>query len=271
MKKLLFGTLAVFLLIIIFSVIVFFLNRNSGRGALQVTSQPKSRVYLNGKFLGDTPLCKCELKDMILTGEYKVRLVPENEEFDPFENKITISPRVLTVVDRTFNKDGAASASLISLKKISKKDLELEIISFPDKAKVFLDNNVTGFTPVRLSNLTESDHEIKLTRDGYQDKTVRIRTIKGFRLETQVFLGVIPSSQSQLDTSKTVQVTKVLILSTPTGFLRVREDATTGSREIARVSPGEKYDLIEEGNGWFKIKLKDGKEGWVSTQYAQKD
>lgn len=271
MKKLLFGTLAVFLLIIAFSAIVFLLNRNSGKGALQVTSQPKSRVYLNGKFLGITPLCKCELKNMILTGEYKVRLVPENEEFDPFESKITITPKVLTVVDRTFNIDGAASGSVISLKEISNKDLELEIISFPEKSRVFIDNNPSGFTPIRLSNLTEGDHEIKLARDGYQDKTVRIRTVKGFRLEAEVHLGVIPSSQSSSDTSSTLSISKVLILSTPTGFLRVRESGSIGSPEIARVSPGEKYDLVEEGQGWLKIKLTDGKEGWVSAQYSQKD
>lgn len=271
MKRLLFGTLAVFLLIIIFSAIVFLLNRNSGKGALQVTSQPKSRVYLNGKFIGETPLSKHQPDEMIDSGEYKIRLVPEGSQFDPFENKITMNPKTLTVVDRTFNIDGAASASIISLKKIAKEDLELEVISFPERSRVFLDNNATGFTPIRLSNLTEGDHEIKLTRDGYQDKTIRIRLVKGFRLESQIFLGVIPGSESESDTIPTPSISKVLILSTPTGFLRVREDASTGSREIGRVSPGEKYDLTEEGNGWFKIKLKDGKEGWVSAQYAQKD
>lgn len=273
MKRALIATLLIFFAIVIFTGAVFLLTRNTGRGALQVTSQPKSRVYVNGKFVGVTPLCKCELKEMLPSGEYRIRLVPEDSQFDPFENKITITPKVLTVVDRTFNKDGIASGSIISLTKLQDKNtIELEIISFPDKAKIFLDNNVTGFTPIQLSNLTESDHEIKLTRDGYQDKTVRIRTVKGFRLETLIFLGVSPSLSSEdIEGSPQPEVSKVLILQTPTGFLRVRESASISSREIGRVTPGEKYDLLQEGGGWFKIKLINGKEGWVSAQYAQKD
>lgn len=273
MKKALIATLLIFFAIVIFTGAVFLLTRNSGKGALQVTSQPKSRVYVNGKFIGVTPLCKCELKEMLPSGEYRIRLVPEDSQFAEFENKITITPKVLTVVDRTFNKDGIASGSIISLTKLQDKNaIELEIISFPTSAKIFLDNNATGFTPIRLSDLTESDHEIKLTRDGYQDKTVRIRTVKGFRLETLVFLGIGSSLTNEgEEPSPKLEISQILILQTPTGFLRVRESASIGSREIARVNPGEKYDLLQEGGGWFKIKLINGKEGWVSAQYAQKD
>lgn len=272
MKRVLLATLFIFAGIIIFTAAVFLINRNTGEGGLQVTSQPKSRVYLNGKFIGETPLSKLKPEEMIASGEYKIRLVPEDGEFDPFENKITINPKTLTVVDRTFNKDGAASGSIITLTKLADKNvIELEVISFPDKARVLLDNNATGFTPMSLPNLTESDHEIKLTRDGYQDKTVRIRTVKGFKLEALVFLGISQSLSESEDSSSEIKVSQVLILQTPTGFLRVREDSTTSSREIGRVSPGEKYDLLEEGSGWYKIKFEESEEGWVSSQYAQKD
>jgi hypothetical protein len=270
MKRVLLVTLFVLASIVVFTAAVFFINRNPGEGGLQVTSQPKSRVYLNGKFIGETPLLKQKPEEMIKAGEYKIRLVPDDSQFDPFENKITINPKTLTVVDRTFNKDGAASGSIITLTKLSDKNAtELEIISFPDKAKIFLDNNATGFSPILLKNLTESDHEIKLTRDGYQDKTIRIRTLKGFKLETIVFLGISPSL-GETETED-IKVSQVLILQTPTGFLRVRADATTSSAEVGRVSPGEKYDLLDEESGWYKIKLENGEEGWVTSQYAQKD
>jgi len=273
MKRVFLAALFIFASIIIFTAAVFLLNRNSGEGGLQVTSQPKSRVYLNGKFIGETPLSKHQPDEMIDAGEYKIRLVPQEEEFDPFENKITINPKTLTVVDRTFNKDGAASGSIITLTRLPGKEaVELEVISFPDKAKFFLDNNATGFSPLNLKNISESDHEIKLTREGYQDKTVRIRTVKGFKLEALVFLGINPSlTEDSGEEDEIIEISQVLILQTPTGFLRVREDATVASREIGRVSPGEKYDLLEEGNGWFKIKFEDNEEGWVSAQYARID
>lgn len=272
MKRVLIATLFVFSSIVVFTAAVFFINRNPGEGGLQITSQPKSRVYLNGKFIGETPVVKQKPKEMIRAGEYKIRLVPEDSQFEPFENKITINPKTLTVVERVFNKDGAASGYIVTLTKLQDKNaVELEIISFPDKAKIFLDNNATGFSPILLKNLTESDHEIKLTRDGYQDKTVRVRTLKGFRLESVVFLGVSPSLKNGESSEEEVKVSQILILQTPTGFLRVRSDATTSAPEIGRARPGEKYDLIDEANGWYKIKFKEDQEGWISSQYAQKD
>jgi uncharacterized protein YgiM (DUF1202 family) len=63
---------------------------------------------------------------------------------------------------------------------------------------------------------------------------------------------------------------KVVIIDTPTGFLRVRSASSTASLEINRAIPGETYEMITETNGWFEIKLKDGKTGWISGQYAKK-
>lgn len=274
MKKVIIAGLVVFVSIVIFSIVLFLVNKDSGKGALQVTAQPQSRVYLDGKLIGKTPLCKCELKDMINTGEYKIRIVPEKEGFDSFESKITVSPKVLTVVDRTFNSNSQSSGSIINLKKLSdKNNLELQVISLPQNSQVFLDNNAVGFTPVTLKNITESDHEIKITRDGYQDKVIRIRTVKGFKLEALAFLGVSPTTVLE-ESGKplaSTKVSKVVILQTPTGFLRVRESASIGSSEIGRVSPGEKFDLVSEEEGWFEIKFEEDKTGWVSAQYAEKE
>jgi uncharacterized protein YgiM (DUF1202 family) len=58
-------------------------------------------------------------------------------------------------------------------------------------------------------------------------------------------------------------------LQTPTGFLRVRDQASLGGAEIGQVKPGETYTLLDEQSGWYKIKF-NNKEGWISSQYAQK-
>lgn len=258
--------------ILAFGISVFLLNRNLGKGALQVTSEPASKVYLDGKFIGQTPLCRCEFKDMLDIGNYTVRLVPTEGNFAPFEQKIPISQKVLTVVDRTFGESGESSGSIISLSKLQNKNgVSLSVLSFPPDAKVVLDSGDIGKTPVRINEVTESDHEIKLTKEGFKDKLVRIRTVKGYELNALVFLGVNPQVSSPSATpTPTISVTKILILETPTGFLRVRKEPSIGSEQIGQVLPGEKYDLLDEQEGWYKIKLKDGTMGWVSSQYAQK-
>ena len=60
----------------------------------------------------------------------------------------------------------------------------------------------------------------------------------------------------------------VEIKPTETGWLRVRSQPSGAATEIARVSTGERYFVTgDAGNGWIKIKLTNGTEGWVSSQY----
>ena len=79
------------------------------------------------------------------------------------------------------------------------------------------------------------------------------------------------ASKSATPTPTPISGDTVTILNTPTGFLRVREDASTGAVEVGRVTPGDTLPLIDEVSGWYKIQLTDGKEGWVSSQYASKE
>jgi len=276
MKKVFLFLSPLLIAVLIFSGILFFLNRNSGKGALQVTSEPKSRVYLENKLIGITPFCACDLAHMLSVGDYTIKLIPLGGNFSPFEEKITINKTTLTVVDRTFADNGSSEGSIISLNPLdSKKDIELLIISLPDKASVFLDSNPVGITPLLLNNVSESDHDLRITLDGYKDKSVRIKTALGYRLTSLVSLGVNTdlssfSASVSATPSPSVQVVRVKILDTPTGFLRVRESDSISSSESAQVKPGESFELVEEKDNWLKIKLADGKEGWISSQYAVK-
>ena len=285
MKKVIVLIAPLVIALIIFVSVTYFLNTSLGKGALQVTSSPQSKVYLDGKLVGKTPLCigseQCEMQDMIKSGDYAIKLVPPNSKGKPYEAKISINKLTLTVVDRTFGDGASSHGSIITLTSISnKKDAELFVVSFPDKANIILNNNFVGVTPLLLKNLTESDHDLKVAKEGYLDKFIKIRTTLGYKLESLVFLGVDPnvgSPSAEIEdevkhatTSAVASSAKIVILNTPTGFLRVREDSSTSSSEIGRVLPGETYEFIEEKDGWYKIQFKEDVVGWVSGQYAKK-
>src|SRR6266498_549307 len=122
MKKIIFvfiGSLV--LALALFLAIQYYLNLNARKGALQVTSSPESKVYLNNKYLGKTPLCNCDSQDMLSAGEYTIRLVPVDSGLREFQEKITISQAVLTVVDRKFGKDALSEGSVISLTPLTNK------------------------------------------------------------------------------------------------------------------------------------------------------
>jgi len=269
----------------------YFVKSQSQKGALQVTSVPESKVYLNDKYLGQTPLCKCEASNMLPIGDYTIRLVPADKDLSEFQEKITISEAVLTVVDRKFGKESLSEGSVISLSPLAdKKKTELVVVSFPQDATVLLDNNPIGKTPLDFKDPTESDHEIKVSKDGYNEKAIRIRTPAGYKLTVAAYLSTnaqntppqaAQPTQPPLSTTPGVSVApsaapssstreQVLILETPTGFLRVRQSASVNAGEIARVQPGEKLDVVQESNGWYLIRLSDGTQGWVSSEYAQK-
>lgn len=283
MRKLILFATPLILAIIIFGGIFLLVNKGGDKGALQVTSVPQSNVYLDGKIVGKTPLCiggeNCKVSSFLPVGNYTLKLVALQEDFIPYEEKIPINKSTLTVVDRTFLEGAGQKGSVISLLPLDKKkDIQLLVISFPDKANVFLDKTKVGDTPLLLEDVTESDHDLLITKGGYTDKLVKIRIREGYKLTALVYLGVdlslaSPSAEesTQASESASIKVQKVVILNTPTGFLRVRSASSTASLEITRVSPGETFELVSEGSGWFEIRLKDGKTGWVSSQYAKRE
>jgi hypothetical protein len=281
MKRVFLFLAPVLIAILVFFGILFFLDRKTGKGALQVTSVPKSSIYLENKLVGTTPFCACDLPQMLPVGDYSIKLIPIAGNFSPYEEKITISKSTLTVVDKTFADNGSGDGSVISLAPLSDKNgVEISIISLPDKANVFLDNNPVGITPLLLKQVSESDHDLRITKDGYKDKSIKIKTALGFKLNSLIYLGVnadlsIPQATSAAALLIASPSASVSILDTPTGFLRVRENNSINSLEIAQVKPGESYELIEEKDNWFKIKLNsptgEGKIGWISAQYAVKE
>ncbi len=69
----------------------------------------------------------------------------------------------------------------------------------------------------------------------------------------------------------TEATTSVLIEETGIGWLRVRKGPGTDYSEITKVYPGESYQLLEESEGWYKIKLDEEAEGWIAARYAKKE
>jgi hypothetical protein len=290
MKKIIFIIIpSIILALIVFLGFQFFFNRTNAKGALQVTSDPKSKVYLNGKLVGETPLCLCgpdspsgegNDKEMVTVGEYEIKLEPTAGATLAFEEKIKIERSVLTVVDRKFGKTGESEGSVISLSPLEDtENIELQVLTFPEGAEITLDSASAGSGPLLLNkDITESDHSLLITKDGYKEKTLRIRTPKGYRLTAIVYLAVDGASTAQNGQEKkaspsaalTPKATskKIRISQTPNGFLRVREEASVTAAEVTRVNTGQEFEVTDEETGWYKIKLPTGTEGWVSAQFA---
>lgn len=279
MKKFFVFGLLIVILIATTGTAMVFLQKRAAKGALQVTATPKSKVFLNGNLVGTTPLCKCENLDMLPVGEYRIKLESEGKQYPAYEDNIVIVESVLTVVDRIFGEGATSEGNVITLKPLDDKKInQLFVLSFPAAAQVFVDKNTSGNTPLLIKEMTESDHEILLKKDGYKERVIRIRAVKGYQLYIIAYLGIDTTVPIALPTTSQITATpsampvaaSVIVLDTPTGYLNVREENSSTSKKIGTVNPGDSLEMLEEQEDWFKVKLTDGTIGWISSLYAQK-
>ena len=243
------------------------------KAGLLVDTDPPSTVFVNGERVGTT-----KYDGVFKPGEVVVKLVPESfdKPLPPYETKVKLVSGVKTIVQRAFlESEEKSSGAIISFEKSDSKNAQISVVSIPDAAQVLVDGQVRGNTPLKLSSVSIGEHTLTLESQGYEDKEIDVMTYKGFKL-TAVFKLSPKDELSQVEENPTpepIREEKVKILKTGTGFLKVRLEPSTLTREVGRVIPGEFYKLLDtdDETGWYKIEYKDGEEGWISNKYAEKE
>lgn len=230
--------------------------------ALQITTKPEASVFLDGKHVGKTPFFSDQLK----SGKHSLKITVSEASFI---DEVNLTSGTLTVVNRDLAPSFLAQAGETLYLLSGKRGLFLT--SMPPEADATVDGKLVSRTPILMSDITEGDHKVLITKDGYISREFAIKTTSQYQLSAQVYLasqeakniaeGNVPSPQPQ--------IAKVQVTDTPQGFLRVRQDASIGSPEIGRVKTGDQLDIVQETADWIEVKFQ-GKQGWISAQYAKK-
>lgn len=266
------------------------------KAGIQITTNPQANVSLDGKSLGSTPVYQEGLK----AGAYNIKITANDSSLTPWEGKVTLNPGVLTVVDRQLSNDPAKSFGYtLSFETLTDKTAtEVNIVSFPDLVSVMVDGAPVGFTPFKSDVVTAGAHTFTLSSPGYQDQIIKASVRSGNRLIINAQLGVqtiiptpTPTPQVAISTTPTptysnqppAEITPlpkqasdlvlpkpyVQILTTPTGWLKVRSEANANASEVAKVNPEDKFPYLETSGSWYKIEYQTGKTGYISTTYAK--
>ena len=245
------------------------------KSGIEIISYPTAKVFIDGKEAGMTPYKNVTLKP----GEAEIKLEARNKTW---KRKLDLKSDVNTVINWEFgegeNNDGGY---LLFMEKTgNEKKAGLMVSASPDKAAVAIDGEIIGFSPLRIDDVTEGDKQVSISFPGYKSINLYIKTAKGYQLVVEAFMVeekvenktenplelVVEDLEPKIENS----LGKVVILKTETGWLRVREAASSAGREVGRVGPDEEYNLLEEKEGWYKIDYEEGKEGWISASYADK-
>ncbi|MDP3955064.1 MAG: PEGA domain-containing protein [bacterium] len=276
---------------------------------LQVKTVPTSTVFIDGKNISQTPYDEMQLKAGEVTIKLVPQSTTGSFTSFEKKIKLSGGTQTIINWDFG-ESESSSSGEIMTLEKNSdKQKAGLTIISSPDSSLVKIDGEPKGFTPVSLEKLEAGEKQITLSATGFSERNINAKLPGGYKLLLSVKLAEnkeapvpegsptpSPSTSSGSPTptpkpgSKTTptptptpkvgsKVTPspvslkrpyVTIKETPTGWLRVRADASTSSAEVARVNPGESYPLVGEKSGWYRITYTTGKDGWISGQYAEK-
>jgi hypothetical protein len=261
----------VILVAVLLSVFNFLVPKGAG---VLIETDPPSSVYINNEEVGRTPFSTVRKP-----GEAVIRIIPDSfgTPLPPYETKTTLVSGVQTVLRRKIaESEDTSEGELISFEKIDKGQLGLAIVSDPESAQISIDGQVRGFSPYNSSNITEGEHSLSVSANGYITRSIQVKAVSGYKLIVLVKLArsIETPNETEDSTSQPQEEVKkqmVEILSTPTGFLRVRSEPSTLASEVGQVKPGETYELVEEDTdtGWFKITFAENKEGWITNQYAK--
>jgi SH3 domain protein len=75
-----------------------------------------------------------------------------------------------------------------------------------------------------------------------------------------VFIGICVMCFSDFSNAETMYVTDVLKLT-------LRSGPSTEHKILAVVESGREVDMLESGEEWSRVRLENGKEGYVLTRY----
>lgn len=91
---------------------------------------------------------------------------------------------------------------------------------------------------------------------------VAMRALQTLLIAVAIAIGVVEASLGALAQDQVVPSERV------TRFVHIREHASSASREIGRLRPGERVEFVRRVPRWHEVRLADGTPGFVSKSWT---
>jgi hypothetical protein len=236
------------------------------KSGVEIISNPPAKVYINGKVSGTTTY----KNNSLTAGDTEIKLVVDEMMWSKI---VHLQGGANTVINREFSKNTESGGYVLYFESTGdKKKAGVMISSTPDRATVSIDDEIKGYSPMRIENVGEGDKRLVISYPGRKSISSFVKFTNGYQLVVEADLPteeIVIAPDVHIETPVS-NVTMIKIKPTETGWLRVRGTPDTNGVEVKKVKPGEKYPLLEEKADWYKIDFGDKSSGWVSIKYAEK-
>jgi len=266
--------LAYFLAIVVIILVasaIYFVNpfQKQAQAGLQiVVYEADASLFLDDQYLDKAPY----INRTIRPGNYQLNIVPDNSELLSKNLSITLNPGTLTVVYwKPANTQEKSSGLTYELEPISNRHSgELQIISEPHEAIIYLGDRTQEFAPHIFRDLEPGDHTAQIMLPGYADTDTILQdsSEETFQEEDEQ-----SSAENDIGASSTLTILSTNFFQNDKEVLRVRDDSSIAGNSVGFVEVGTVLTYQEIQNGWYFISFKDtidatSKEGWVSGQFV---
>lgn len=258
------------MLIIFLSLVLGGCSFRPTKTEIEISSVPVAKIIIDDQEMGTTSTSykNNELKP----GEISLKLIPEDESLVPWSTKVKLNNLVTTVVNRKFgSEDKYGSGYVMYMEEIGKKEeASLIVNSLPAEAAITIDGQIMGLTPNKIEKMVEGDRQVVVSYPGYESQTVFVKMRKGYQVVMDVQLALKKSEvvEEVAEEMVAIEVDKVKILETGTGWLRVRSEPSLAGVEVAKVDVDEEYELLNKEDDWYEIRVGEETSGWISSDYA---
>ena len=156
--------------------------------ALHVESSGKPlTVVVENSVLGKTPFHSESLKEGVSS------FVLSSEE-SSLRTKINLVSGTLTVVNWDLGPSELFSEGEIVWLEKTKSGASLAVFGNPEGAEIRLDEEFLGTAPVSSDKVSVGDHAVKISKQGYKTRSIKVKVQEGYKLSIKFQLFLVPGT-----------------------------------------------------------------------------
>lgn len=159
-----------------------------------IVEKGKAQVQINDKDYGQTPITVENLKE----GKYTVELSKISDEDTFYENQtfeVEISKNTSARIDIEIGPDNILNGTILYYTEAANTQKAkglITITSSVEEAKVYVDKEYLGTSPITNLELTDNQYQIKVSAQGYEDVEIPVFVRSGYLLNLKTYHFPIP-------------------------------------------------------------------------------